>query len=115
MSDRSLRRFSRACLLMLSSVFAASYREGQTQVSLLLLVPTIPGFLLAFGSLTEAWWHRIAPILSQQLLVTDVLAGRMPGVFAILLPSATTMIVACATIAITAGLLTREGVSRGPA
>ena len=100
---------------MLTSVFAASYKEAQTQVSLLLLVPTIPGFLLAFGSLAEKWWHRIAPILSQQLLVTDVIAGRMPGVLAVLLPSVATMLTAMAAIAITARLLTRERVTRGPA
>jgi len=100
---------------MLTSVFAASYKEAQTQVSLLLLVPTIPGFLLAFGSLAEKWWHRIAPILSQQLLVTDVIAGRIPGVLAVLLPSVATMLTAMAAIAITARLLTRERVTRGPA
>jgi sodium transport system permease protein len=100
---------------MLTSVFATSYKEAQTQVSLLLLVPTIPGFLLSFGSLTEKSWHGVAPILSQQMLVTDALAGQTPGVLAILLPSVATMLTAFAAIAITARLLTRESVARGPA
>ena len=107
--------FLAPALQMLTSVFATSYKEAQTQVSLLLLVPTIPGFLLAFGSLTEKWWHRIAPILSQQLLVSDVLAGRMPGVLAILLPAVTTMVAALAAIVVSASLLTRERVARGTA
>lgn len=107
--------FLAPALQMLMSVFATSYKEAQTQVSLLLLVPTIPGFLLAFGSLTEKWWHRIAPILSQQLLVSDALAGRMPGVLAILLPAVTTMVAALAAIVVSASLLTRERVARGTA
>ena len=107
--------FLAPALQMLTSVFATSYKEAQTQVSLLLLVPTIPGFLLAFGSLTEKWWHRIAPILSQQLLVSDVLAGRMPGVLAILLPALATMVAALAAIVVSARLLTRERVARGTA
>jgi sodium transport system permease protein len=107
--------FLAPALQMLTSVFATSYKEAQTQVSLLLLGPTIPGFLLAFGSLTEKWWHRIAPILSQQLLVSDVLAGRMPGVLAILLPALATMVAALAAIVVSARLLTRERVARGTA
>jgi sodium transport system permease protein len=107
--------FLAPALQMLTSVFATSYKEAQTQVSLLLLVPTIPGFLLAFGSLTEKWWHRIAPILSQQLLVSDVLAGRMPGVLAILLPALATMVAALAAIVVSARLITRERVARGTA
>jgi sodium transport system permease protein len=107
--------FLAPALQMLTSVFATSYKEAQTQVSLLLLIPRIPGSLLAFGSLTDRWWHRITPILSQQLLVTDVLAGRMPGVLAILLPATATMVAALATIAVAARLLTRECAARGPA
>ena len=106
--------FLAPALQMLTSVFATSYKEAQTQVSLLLLVPTIPGFLLAFGWLTEKWWHRVAPILSQQLLVSDVLAGRIPGVLTILLPALTTLVVALTAIVISARLLTRERVARGP-
>lgn len=106
--------FLAPALQMLTSVFATSYKEAQTQVSLLLLVPTIPGFLLAFGSLTEKWWHRVAPILSQQLLVSEVLAGRIPGVLTILLPALTTLLVALTAIVISARLLTRERVARGP-
>ena len=102
-------------LQMLTSVFATSYKEAQTQVSLLLLVPMIPGFLLAFGSVSEKWWHRVAPIVSQQLLLGDVLGGRMPGPFAILLPATATLITAVAAVGLTSRLLTRERVARGPA
>jgi sodium transport system permease protein len=107
--------FLAPALQMLTSVFATSYKEAQTQVSLLLLVPMVPGFLLAFGSLVETGWHRMAPILSQQLLVSEVLAGKVPSLIAILVPAVATMLTGVVVIALAGRLLTRERVARGPA
>jgi sodium transport system permease protein len=100
-------------LQMLVSVVAASYKEAQTQVSLLLLVPTVPGFLLTFGAIADSPWLRRAPIVSQQLLVTDVLAGRIVNWPSVALAAALTMGVTAAALAATAHLLTRERIVQG--
>lgn len=102
-------------LQMLVSVFARSYKEAQTQVSLLLLVPMLPGFLAAFGSLGDSATLALMPILSQQLLVTDVLAGRAVGTGEILTSALPTAGLTAAALLLTARLLAREHVLRGSA
>jgi sodium transport system permease protein len=81
----------------------------------LLLVPAVPGFLIAFGSLGDQPWTRIVPIVAQQVLVTDVLAGRSLQLIAVWMTAAFTVIAAVAALAVTARLLVRERVIKGNA
>ncbi len=102
-------------LQMLASVFATSYKEAQTQVSLLLMVPAVPGFLIAFGSLGDQPWTRIVPIVAQQVLVIDVLAGRSLQLIAVWMAAGFTVMATVAALAATARLLVRERVIKGDA
>lgn len=63
-------------LQMLIALFARSFKEAQTYLSLLMFVPTIPGFLFAFQRVdTEPWMHTV-PVLAQQVLIGDLLRGK---------------------------------------
>lgn len=64
---------------MLMALFAHSFREAQTHLSLLLFAPMLPGFLFAFGALEAAEWMGAVPVLGHQLLVAAVLRGEPPG------------------------------------
>jgi sodium transport system permease protein len=100
-------------LQMLVSVFATSYKEAQTHVSLLLLVPTVPGFLVSFGSLTDSALLRLTPIVSQQYLLTDMFGGVMPTPVATAGAAAATIVSAGMALAMTSFLLSRERLFTG--
>jgi sodium transport system permease protein len=98
---------------MLASVSAASYKEAQTQVSLLLLLPTVPGFLFAFGTLQDGSWMRLIPVAAQQLIVSDILAGRTTSAVAVAASGVVTVMAGLAALAITCRRLTHERVAPG--
>ena len=98
---------------MLASVSATSYKEAQTQVSLLLLLPTVPGFLFAFGTLQDGGWMRVVPVAAQQLMVSDILAGRAVSALAVATASIVTVGLGLVALAVTCRLLTRNGVGSG--
>jgi sodium transport system permease protein len=62
-----------AALMMLVASFTRSYREAQTYLTSVLLVPTLP---IAFASIYSLKTHSalmLVPSLSQHLLMTSVL------------------------------------------
>ncbi len=64
-----------AALQVLIALFARSYKEAHTQLSLLMFVPMIPGFLFAFGSIRpqDVSW---VPMIGQHVLLTTLVEGR---------------------------------------
>ncbi len=64
-----------AALQSMVAAFAKSYREAQTYISLLMLVPLIPSLLLSvFPIKTQAWMYAV-PLLGQNLGVMQLLRG----------------------------------------
>jgi sodium transport system permease protein len=70
---------------MLVSAFAKSYREAQTYLGLLQLVPIIPSILLAVAPFTPPPWMYLVPLLGQQLAITQTLRGEVPAPTTLLL------------------------------
>lgn len=64
---------------MLAALFARSFKEAQGYLSQLLLVPMVPGFLLAFGSVEARPWMRATPLVGHQILAGEILSGTPPG------------------------------------
>jgi len=60
---------------MLVSAFAKSYREAQTYVSLLQLVPLIPSIALSVLPLSPQLWMYSLPLIGQQLAMLRLLRG----------------------------------------
>ncbi|MEO6926821.1 MAG: ABC transporter permease [Rhodanobacter sp.] len=85
--DLGIHFASRVLLLMLPLVlllsalqsmvaaFAKSYREAQTYISLLMLVPLIPTALLSFMPIKAHAWMYAVPLLGQNLGITQLLRG----------------------------------------
>jgi sodium transport system permease protein len=67
------------CLQTLVSAFAKSYREALTYLSLLMLVPMLPSFLLLAIPVKEQPWMYAVPLLGQQLGIMRLLRGEVPG------------------------------------
>jgi sodium transport system permease protein len=64
-----------AVLQSMVAAFAKSYREAQTYLSLLMLVPLLPSALLAFMPIKAQSWMYLVPLLSQNLGIMQLLRG----------------------------------------
>jgi sodium transport system permease protein len=101
-----------AALQLLVALFARTYKEAQTQLSLFVFAPMIPGFLFAFGSLQPAPWMRLTPMLGQHVFITDLVRGQaLPLIPAAQLTIVTLAVAGLALVAV-AALLGRESILR---
>jgi sodium transport system permease protein len=100
-------------LQMLISLFARSFKEAQTYLSLLLFVPVLPGFLLALQRVDAEPWMRSVPILAQQVLLGDLLRGEAIAPAAQMLAAGTTLAATALCIAVTARMLRHERIVLG--
>ena len=64
-----------AALQSLVAAFAKSYREAQTYLSLLMLVPAIPSLVLAILPIKAEPWMYAVPLLGQNLGIVQLLRG----------------------------------------
>ena len=63
--------------------FSKSFKEAQTYVGLLILIPMIPSMVLMFLSIKEKLWMMAIPILNQNLIINQIIRGEDPGLAAI--------------------------------
>jgi sodium transport system permease protein len=64
-----------AVLETLVAAFAKSYREAQTYLGLLMILPILPSLLMTFMPVKPAHWMYAVPLLGQQIGVSDLLRG----------------------------------------
>lgn len=78
-----------AVLETLVAAFAKSYREAQTYLGLLMILPIVPSILMSLMPVKPTAWMYAVPLLGQQLGVTDLLRGNpvAPGDIALVLVS----------------------------
>ena len=66
-------------LQMLVATFCRSYKEAQTYLSLLLLLPMVPGFAVALYGVELTARASLVPILGQQMLLEAALEKLSPA------------------------------------
>jgi sodium transport system permease protein len=64
-----------AALQTLVAAFSKSYREAQTYLGILMLVPALPSVLLSMMPVKTVPWMYAVPLLSQQIGITELLMG----------------------------------------
>lgn len=100
-------------LQMLIALFARSFKEAQTQLSLLMLLPMIPGLMLSLQTLEPKPWMRMVPILAEQVLIGDLARGEAIPAGALALSAGTTLAVAAVCLVLTARLFSHERIVLG--
>jgi sodium transport system permease protein len=100
-------------LQMLIALFARSFKEAQTQLSLLMFLPMIPGLLLSFQSFEPKPWMRIVPILGEQVVMGDLLRGQTIDPAGLALTAAATLALAGGCLVATARMLQKERIVLG--
>lgn len=71
-------------LMAFVAVHARSFRQAQTALSVLMLLPAIPGVLLALSPVRPEPWMQATPFLAEQLILSRLVRGEAvePGAFA---------------------------------
>ena len=91
------------------AAFTKSFREAQTYVSLLLLVPMIPSFWLMVFPVKAKLWMMAVPLLAQNVLIEKLVRGEGVDPSFFLLSTVTTLIFGIVLWGVSAGLYRREG------
>lgn len=98
---------------MLISTFARSFKEAQSYVQLLVLVPVIPAAFLSISPIKNQLWMMGVPFLSQDLLITSAMRGEGVDPIWLCASTAATLALAAACLLATIRLLGQERIVFG--
>jgi len=74
-----------ASLQIIIATFSKSFKEAQTYVGLLIIVPMIPSMALMFMPVKEKLWMMATPILSQNIIINQIMRGEQVAPISIIL------------------------------
>jgi sodium transport system permease protein len=100
-------------LQLLIGIFSRSFKEAQTYVSVLTLLPMAPGMYLLLNPAPLAGWLKAVPFLGQTALINEVLRGDPLNAAALMLAALVSLILAAACVAGVVHMLGRERVIFG--
>ncbi|MEE2628436.1 MAG: ABC transporter permease [Candidatus Latescibacterota bacterium] len=98
---------------VLVSSFARSFKEAQTYISLMIIVPMAPSIIAQLYSLGNEWWMAPIPVLGQQVLMTEVVSGEPVSLLSYAATGLSSLVLGLLCVWITARLFTRENVVFG--
>lgn len=90
------------------AAFAKSFREAQTYLSLFLIVPIVPSLVLFVVPMKSQLWMMTIPILSQNLLIEDLVRGEGVDPLAALVSIGSTLLAGILLGMVAARLYNRE-------
>jgi sodium transport system permease protein len=102
-----LMLFGAAVLTAVAS-FAKSYKEAQTYLTMVVLVPTLPLILTQLMNIEPSGWLMMVPSLSQSMLIGQLIIGEPLDIGYVLISIACTGIAATAMVRLTIWLYSRE-------
>jgi sodium transport system permease protein len=96
-----------AALLTLLASFAKSYREAQSYMGLVILIPMIPSLIfMANPTKAEAWMMNV-PLFSQNILIGEIIRGEAVPLDWYAVSIASTLVIGLALAVIAANLYNR--------
>jgi sodium transport system permease protein len=102
-----------AALQMLIATFARSFKEAQTYLGLLNLLPMAPSMFLMLGPAVNAWWMLPLPALAQVGTVVSVLRGEGAPPLHLLVIAASSLAYSALCLFALQRLLTKERIIFG--
>src|SRR5690606_19629295 len=90
------------------ATFATSFKEAQSYMGILLIVPMLPGIIGSMYQLTGQPWMYPVPILGQHVIASDAIAARATPAWAFFVAAVSAVIVSLMLVALTTALLRRE-------
>jgi len=102
--------FLATSMQLLVGIFAKSFKDAQSYLGLLMLVPVVPAMLTLLYPVAAKTWMFAVPILGQQLLLVDVIGAKAIPAAAYFLSAASCLLAGFALVVITARLFGRESI-----
>jgi sodium transport system permease protein len=102
-----------SAMQMLVATFARSFKEAQTYLQLLMMLPMIPGMMLALSPIQSQPWMYAVPVLGQELLVSELMRGEPLGVMPFVLSTVGCVALAAVCLAAISRLLSDEKIVFG--
>ena len=102
-----------AALQSAVATLARSFKEAQSYMGVLVLLPMIPGVVGALYPLGNASWMYATPMLGPYVLLTNVLGGQMPPINAFAISAGISLVAAAILIRVTATLFESERIIFG--
>ena len=102
-----------SAIVMFASTFARSFKEAQSYLGMLMLLPMLPGIVSTMYPLVDDTWLAPVPMLGQYALAADVLGGKPPGVAFYVIAGVSAVGCALVLVALTARLLRQEAIVFG--
>lgn len=105
--------FMTAALEAAIATLARSFKEAQSYMGILMMVPMLLGLLGALYPLTSQPWMYGVPLLGQYVLLTNVIGGRPPGALAFMAAAAAALVAAAIFLRMTVALFQNERIVFG--
>ena len=102
-----------SAIQMIIATFARSFKEAQTYVGFLPLVPALPGIGLAFLPVKPALWTMLIPTFGQQILINQVMRGETVAPLNVGISVVVTLVVAVVLTSAAVRLYEREQILFG--
>ncbi|HWQ84978.1 MAG TPA: ABC transporter permease [Anaerolineales bacterium] len=93
--------------------FTRSFKEAQTYVGFLPLIPALPGLALAFLPVKPELWMMLIPTFGQQILINQLMRGEVINSLFVVLSTAATLLLALALVWVAIRLYSRERILFG--
>lgn len=102
-----------SAVVLWASTFARSFKEAQSYLGMLSLVPMLPGMVSTMYPLSNRPWLAPIPVVGQYALAADVLGGSPPAVVFYVVAGASAVLCGLGLVWLTASLLRRESIIFG--
>jgi sodium transport system permease protein len=100
-------------LQMIVATYTRSFKEAQTYVSLMALVPALPGLGLAFFPIKPGLLMMLIPTFGQQILINQLMRGEQLNPLFVVVSAAVTLVAAGLLTLIAVRLYERERIMFG--
>lgn len=93
---------------LLLGIFAKSFKDAQSYIGILILIPALPGSIGTLYPIQGKAWMNLVPALGQHILMMEVVGGKSPPIWNFLVAGAAALLVALVCVKLTAYLFGRE-------
>jgi sodium transport system permease protein len=90
------------------ATFAKSFKEAQSYMGILIIVPMLPGFAASLYPMSGQTWMYPIPVIAQQVLAGDVIAARATPWWAFVVAAVMAIVLSLLLVQLTTQLLQRE-------
>ncbi|MBL4681556.1 MAG: ABC transporter permease [Pseudomonadales bacterium] len=102
--------FLAASMQMFLGIFAKSFKDAQSYIGILTILPVIPSLYMTFKPLLTQDWMFGIPMLGQHLLLVDILGGKSVPMIGYFLSAFSCLLLGIGLSFITAKLFERESI-----